>query len=231
MTGDPDGPLTPIIEEPPENCADSYKITVLSESQGQVTVQIVGLWGAQPEAEHHNIALWQNSAPLPSDTPLKVLKVDTPGLPFRTVLEYPDLGPYDYALTYQSGAGTSTMCALTLLRYAPLAKALIPDKVELKIHAITRSALTIQYSLLSGYDPKRYGNWIGIWRGLANVSQLPTPLGSAEIVSDAAMDRVSIACALEGGYNYTVLYLMTPKNPTNPAAGGALYFSLPDDES
>jgi|GEM_PF-5281239 len=230
MTEDPaEEELHPVIEEPPRNNLDYYQIKVLGQANGTIRVDLRGIFGANPQVQNHSVALWPNSSPIPGTEPAQTYPIKSQSLPFTTILEYDHLSFFDYGLTYQVNGSTTTICALTVVYNSIEASSVLPVKVRLRLEKTTRTSVEVDFSLLSGYNPKTYGNWVGIWRDLANVSILPPALGFAEVTTEQSAGTVTIeGLDLRDGDVYSILYFMNPKDATAPAAGGALYFSLPE---
>jgi hypothetical protein len=125
-----------------------------------------------------------------------------------------------------------TMCAYAELSHALKSSATLANTVILTLIGATTDSLHIKFFLLSATKPKTFGHWIGVYRGIVGASNTRPPLGKAPVENDFSEDDMKIeGLNLKGSYQYSVVYYMRPEasaNATSTAAGGALYFSLPD---
>ena len=206
----------------PAGYDDQFTIAASSLSQGEVIITCRGIGGNRPRSYRNNIAVWSGSLPNLSSNPLHVLSMPDDNWPTRVPFRF-GFGPNDYCFTYQTGPNISTMCALTLLNAFPTAAPPLPTSVSLEKLDVTTKSVRVRYTTLPGYQPQKYGNWIGIWGGYAIPYDSPPPIGQATINSYQSQDIVTIEnLSLSPGGNYTLIYFMQKDGVT--AAGSLLYF-------
>ena len=234
--------LTPTILTPPVAGQNQFSLSTNYASQGEVIVTYRGIAGNQPGTYKNNLALWNGSLPNMTVHPLRIIAIESDNqpnsVPFKFAFE-----PTDYCLTYQVGEDISTMCAMTSFSFFVMARILRamafwrctnvpvtpPAAVSIKILKITTDSVQIIYNTLPGYQPQRYGNWIGIWPGWAIPYGSPEPLGQAKINSDFSQGIVNIDhISLYSGLSYTLTYFMQgPETDERRfSAASLLYFSV-----
>jgi len=234
--------LTPTILTPPIAGQNQFSLSTNYASQGEVIVTYRGIAGNQPGTYKNNLALWNGSLPNMTVHPLRIIAIESDNqpnsVPFKFAFE-----PTDYCLTYQVGEDISTMCAMTSFSFFVMARILRamafwrctnvpvtpPAAVSIKILKITTDSVQIIYNTLPGYQPQRYGNWIGIWPGWAIPYGSPEPLGQAKINSDFSQGIVNIDhISLYSGLSYTLTYFMQgPETDERRfSAASLLYFSV-----
>ena len=234
--------LTPTILTPPVGGQNQFSLSTNYASQGEVIVTYRGIAGNQPGTYKNNLALWNGSLPNMTVHPLRIIAIESDNqpnsVPFKFAFE-----PTDYCLTYQVGEDISTMCAMTSFSFFVMARILRamafwrctnvpvtpPAAVSIKILKITTDSVQIIYNTLPGYQPQRYGNWIGIWPGWAIPYGSPEPLGQAKINSDFSQGIVNIDhISLYSGLSYTLTYFMQgPETDERRfSAASLLYFSV-----
>ena len=104
-----------------------------------------------------------------------------------------------------------------------------PESVSIKILKIATDSVQVIYGTLPGYQPQKFGNWIGIWPGWAIPYGSPEPLGRAKVNSNFSEGIVKIApISLYSGLSYTLTYFMQDreKDEHRLSAGALLYFSV-----
>ena len=234
--------LTPTILTPPVGGQNQFSVSTNYASQGEVIVTYRGIAGNQPGTYKNNLALWNGSLPNMTVQPLQIIAIESNNQPNSVPFEFA-FEPTDYCLTYQVGKDISTMCAMTSFSFSVMARILRamafwrytnvpvtpPAAVSIKILNITTDSVQVIYSTLPGYQPQRYGNWIGLWPGWAIPYGSPEPLGKAKINGDFSEGIVNIDhISLYSGLSYTLIYFMQgPETDEHRfSAASLLYFSV-----
>jgi hypothetical protein len=234
--------LTPTILTPPVRGQNQFSVSTNNPSQGEVIVRYDGIAGNQPGTYKNNLALWNGSLPNMTVDPLRVIAIESNNQPNSLPFEF-EFEPTDYCITYQVGEDISTMCAMTSFSFSLKARILRamafwrwknapptpPDAVSIKIQKITTDSVQIIYNALPGYQPQKFGNWIGIWPGWAIPYGSPEPLGRAKVGSDFSQGIVNIdPVSLCPGLSYTLTYFMQgpEKDQHRFSAASLLYFSV-----
>ena len=234
--------LTPTILTPPVGGQTQFSLSTKNVSRGEVIVTYRGIAGNQPATYKNNLALWNGSLPNMTVQPLRVVAIKSDNQPDSLPFEF-DFEPTDYCLTYQVGEGISTMCAMTSLSFSMKARILRamafwrwtnlaatpPEAVSIKIVKITTDSVQIIYNTLPGYQPQKFGNWIGLWPGWAIPYGSPEPLARAKVDSAFSQGIVTLEpVSLYSGLSYTITYFMESpdKDEHHLSAAALLYFSV-----
>ena len=214
--------LTPTILTPPISGQTQFSLSTSDPSQGEIIVKYRGIAGNQPETYKNNLALWNGSVPNMTIRPLRTIAIESDNQPNSLPLEF-DFEPTDYCITYQVGEEISAMCAMTSFSFSLKTRILramafwrgmnvsatSPESVSIKILKIATDSVQVIYGTLPGYQPQKFGNWIGIWPGWAIPYGSPEPLGRAKVNSNFSEGIVKIApISLYSGLSYTLTYFM-----------------------
>lgn len=96
--------------------------------------------------------------------------------------------------------------------------------LKIELVSIASNSLIFNYSTLPGYLPETYGNWFGIWKGMASPYNSFASMGTGHVVGDASSGAASISnITLESKQVYTLIYF-TGKDMTTAAA--MIYFKV-----
>ncbi len=214
----------------PDGNEGHFLISASDPTRGEVIVTHRGIAGNRPHQYDNNLALWTTALPNleAACEPLRTQMLSSNNQPDRVVFKYA-FRPTDYSLTYQVGSSPTAMCALTSLSLFPEAMSAVPSNVFLEIQSVSSEYVEVRYTVLPGYQPKKYGNWIGIWGGYTIPYGSPPPLGRSKIRSFQSEDVVTIDdLALRAGSTYTLIYFMqrAKDDPKRSAAGAMLCFSV-----
>lgn len=185
-----------------------------------VIAKYQSLSGNLPNTYGNAVALWNSLLPNLSTSPLKTALVTTDDQIGEVFIDY-GLSLTNYSVTYQLGSSTHTICAMAQIRQGSAAASL-PMFVSIQIQSITTSTVSVLYSTLPGYQPSKYGNWIGMWPGFALPYDAPPPWKQAKVDSPYSQGRVTLDFE-NVTPDYTLVYFTGPEL-THAAA--LLYFTV-----
>jgi hypothetical protein len=234
--------LTPTILTPPVRGQNQFSVSTKNASQGEIIVRYDGIAGNQPRTYKNILALWNGALPNMTVDPLRVTPIESNNQPNSQPFKF-DFEATDYCITYQVAEDISAMCAMTSFSFSLKARILRalafwrwanvratpPEAVSIKILKITTDSVQIIYNTLPGYQPQKFGNWIGIWPGWAIPYGSPEPLGRAMVDSDYSQGIVNMGpVSLYPGFSYTLTYFMQApeKDKQRSSAASLLYFSV-----
>lgn len=222
-------------KSPGQGCGASSELQVFTISaekpeSGYSQITCKGLDGNLPKTNGNTIALWDGQFPNFSGKPLKIVPMPTDHWPTRIQFPY-EFAPSDYCLTYQCGADISTACAMARLNLFVNLAALPepPENVSLKLQSVSASAVTARYTTLSGYMPRKNGNWAALYNGYANPYSLPAPLSSVKVGNNQSPGTIEFNnLSLVSGTVYSLIYFMAggPHGTKFPAPAAMVYFTL-----
>ncbi|SNR54801.1 hypothetical protein [Puniceibacterium sediminis] len=217
-------PHTPVTL--PQGDLDHFHITATVHGN-VVLLDVAGLPGNLPKTNGNTYALWNTSSPLPTDTPLDIQPMPTDDQPSRFQFKY-DFQPMNYAITYQVGSAPDTMCAIAPLPLFPTMALGFPENVSMQIRDLTTTQMVFQYTVLSGYPPATYGNWIGLWQGIQTNPGAVDPIARISVPDNQNTNILTLTgLTLYENFDYTLIFFMKSDadDPKRVSAGAALYFS------
>ncbi|MER7542049.1 hypothetical protein [Actinomadura sp.] len=197
-------------ERDPGHC--SIRIT---HSDGKnIEVEYVTLLANRPRSYENFFAIWESFVvpwgvkpeyrkPVESD-----VSAGTQNLKINVTLE-------PYTIAYCTGPEVTDAC--TYVTLPPARAVTAPSSVTIAADEISLQKLVIGYRTLYGYLPRRYGNWVGLWRGLASPYNAPKPLARAKPGNASEGNLVMDGLSLDPDSVHTLIYFME-KSRTSAAA-------------
>ncbi|HEY6327914.1 MAG TPA: hypothetical protein VI756_01160 [Blastocatellia bacterium] len=191
---------TPILEV--------VSVQVKNFTGDTVSIGYQTLPGNQPQTYQNFVAIWQSSVipwtapPLKPPTPLKSNSQSG-----SLVLDGLTITRSTYVIGYGVGQDISNICASAVLNAGGLMSP--PSSVQIGINFVGTDAVSVNYQTLSGYRPKTYKNWVGLWKGYASPYTGGPPMGRADIPTDSSEGSVGINdVPMAINSNYTVIYFV-----------------------
>lgn len=127
-----------------------------------------------------------------------------------------------YIACYSVDTLVTGICACSNL--AAVSDSTFSSWLSMELVTVTANSLTFSYSTLPGYLPAAYGNWFGLWKGMASPYNPPRPVASGKVADDATDNSASLNnLSLESGQVYTLIYF-TGADTT--AAAAMIYFKV-----
>lgn len=187
----------------------SVAITVGAITPATVSVAYEGLPGNQAGAYNNFVAIWQSTIIPWGDPPLAQKAISGGGQSGSVTLTGLSVQSKPYIIGYGVGKDTSTICVSAVVYVGGQAGP--TTSVTIGLSSIASDSLVVHYTTLSGYLPKKSGNWIGLWQGQASPYYSGQPMQTAipdEDVSEGyiAMDNLTLAF----GTTYTLVYFTGP---------------------
>lgn len=206
-------------------------LTIKNYNADTVSLEYSGLNGNQPCSYGNFVAIWA----------ARVIPWTVQPLARKQIPQNDQMGSYvmsgDFTITdnayvvgYAVGDKITDICAVAYISPVSGKLADPPDRVYMSINKIGRTFLSVNYYTLSGYLPKTYKNWLGIWEGYASPYNAPRPVGKSSVDSDSNQGTIEIDnIELSVDRTYTLVYFMGanrglcwPRTLTDAAA--ILYF-------
>ncbi|WP_132066027.1 MULTISPECIES: hypothetical protein [Aquimarina] len=218
-------PLAVAIETAKLN---TCKIEITSFTGESITVAFSGLPANQPSTYKNFIAIWESSVIPWTVEPLKMIEIGVNTQSGTVTIDGLTITYNSYVVGYGVGSGTGNICASAILGAGGIKAPL--SNVHIGIENLGQTSLSVFYQTLSGYLPKKNGNWVGLWKGYASPYNLPpdalikTKIDSYSNQGIVALNNLSLGRDTE----YTLIYFMGADNTT---AAAILNFNTSDPAS
>lgn len=183
------------------------RVSVENYTADTVTVRYQGLPGNQPHTYQNFVAIWEATVipwPVP---PWRQVPVGHNGQNGTITINDLTITRSSYIIGYGVGKEIPTICTSARLDAGGLHAA--PTSVQIGINHVGTHSVSVNYQALSGYLPRSYNNWIGLWKGYISPYNAPVPVGSVSISSDASEGNVGINDVVMGiNTAYTLVYFV-----------------------
>jgi hypothetical protein len=202
-----------------------YHCTISIDSSTADTLEIVynSLPANQPKTFKNFVAVWEATMIPWNEEPLKKIYIENDSERGSLSINGLIITNNGYIVGYGVGPDITTICCSAVLKPIESLQIVFPTNVSIEIIELTMNMLKIKYNTLPGYLPKKYGNWIGVWKGFASPYNEPDdPIASTQINSNSTEGNVILNnINLESDSNYSIIYFMGKEITT---AGSILYF-------
>lgn len=174
-----------------------------------VSLKYNTLSGNQPNLYLNTVMIWESSVIPWTVPPLACEQIPQNGQSGTVVMSGFVISSSQYIIGYAVGNLVTDICATAQISAGGLRAP--ATNVYISVASIQENSLTINYYTLSGYLPKSYGNWIGLWEGYASPFNAPKPLAKAKVRSNSNQGTVIIEdLELLPDTVYTLVYFMGP---------------------
>ncbi|WP_282085992.1 hypothetical protein [Aquimarina algiphila] len=112
-----------------------------------------------------------------------------------------------YIVCYSVGAEVTQICTCTTLDGNT--KSFEKRWVSIKLIEVNQNSISFTYETLSGYLPKTYNNWFGVWEGEASPYNLTKALAKGTPSDDSNINQGSLTnLSMDIGQTYTFIYFV-----------------------
>lgn len=189
-----------------------------------VSLKYNTLSGNQPATYLNSVMIWEASVIPWTVPPITSEQIPQNGQSGTFVMSGFVISNSQYIIGYAVGNQVTDICATAQISAGGLRAP--ANSVYISIASMDEESITVNYFTLSGYLPKAYGNWIGLWEGYASPFNAPKPLARMNVKSNANQGTVTFTdLELKPGTVYTLVYFMGanqgqgwPRTITNAAA-------------
>ena len=184
-----------------------FLLIIEKYSADTVSLRYKGLPGNQPYSYGNFVAIWESTTIPWASRPLSHQRIPQNSQMGSYEMDGLTITKNAYIVGYGVGSMITDICAVARISTAKLIPP--PDYVYLSIFKISIHSLVVHYFTLSGYLPKTYGNWIGLWEGFASPYNAPKPVKRIRVKSNANQGTLEIKdIELKSNTIYTLVYFM-----------------------
>ncbi|SFW76484.1 hypothetical protein [Chitinophaga sancti] len=190
----------------------SCSVAIVYYDGDTVTVNYKGLPGNQPQTYKNFVAIWEASMIPWTVPPLAMAEIGQNNEQGSMTISGVTITRSAYIVGYSVGPDISNICCSSVISIGGLLAA--PTQTSISLNYIGINSLSIHYQTLGGYQPMKYNNWIGLWKGFASPYSAGAPLATVDIDSNANEGSIGINNVPLGiNTNYTLIYFMGKENP------------------